>query len=133
MNCRYSFFANISKMHLKMCARWGDCTASREADPLLFPEWYYLYPGNASSPLHCWDEENTDPYGSMWCMICSIVLVKRSSSLPSFDERIIRTTDLDVEWLMELRYAGFDFSVLSHGWFIDVKDYKFILSFEVKE
>lgn len=59
-------------------------------------------------------------------MICSILFVKRSPSLPAFDERIIRDTELDVEWIMELRYSGFSFSVLSHGWFIDVKDYKFV-------
>ena len=52
--------------------------------------------------------------------------MKRSPSLPAFDERIIRDTELDVEWIMELRYSGFSFSVLSHGWFIDVKDYKFV-------
>lgn len=48
-------------MQLKMCSRWGDCSASRDVDPVTFPEWYSLYPGNASTPLHCWDSENTDP------------------------------------------------------------------------
>lgn len=52
------------------------------------------------------------------------MLVKRSPELPPFDERIIQSTELDVEWIMELRYSGFRFSVLSQGWFIDVKDYK---------
>ena len=52
------------------------------------------------------------------------MLVKRSPELPPFDERIIQSTELDVEWIMELRYSGFHFSVLSQGWFIDVKDYK---------
>ena len=61
MNCRYSFFGSISKMQLKMCSRWGDCSASRDVDPVTFPEWYSLYPGNASTPLHCWDSENTEP------------------------------------------------------------------------
>ena len=61
MNCRYSFFGSISKMQLKMCSRWGDCSASRDVDPVTFPEWFSFYPGNASTPLHCWDSENTDP------------------------------------------------------------------------
>ena len=65
-----------------------------------------------------------DPYVAIPRLNSSIVLVKRSPELPPFDERIIQSTELDVEWIMELRYSGFRFSVLSQGWFIDVKDYK---------
>ena len=100
-------------------------------DPLRFPEWFSLYPGNYSTPLHCWNAENVDPYAVVGCLYPSIVLVKRSPELPPFDERIIQNMEFDVEWIMELRYAGFRFSVLSQGWFIDVKDYKYGLSIEM--
>ena len=128
---RYSFFASINKMQLKSCSRWKACSASKEVDPLRFPEWFSLYPGNYTTPLHCWDAENMDPYVAIPRLNSSIVLVKRSPELPPFDERIIQSTELNVEWIMELRYSGFRFSVLSQGWFIDVKDYKWCSFVEV--
>ena len=128
---RYSFFSSINKMQLKSCSRWKACSASKEVDPLRFPEWFSLYPGNYTTPLHCWDAENMDPYVAIPRLNSSIVLVKRSPELPPFDERIIQSTELDVEWIMELRYSGFRFSVLSQGWFIDVKDYKWCSFVEV--
>lgn len=118
-------------MQLKSCSRWKACSASKEVDPLRFPEWFSLYPGNYTTPLHCWDAENMDPYVAIPRLNSSIMLVKRSPELPPFDERIIQSTELDVEWIMELRYSGFRFSVLSQGWFIDVKDYKWCSFVEV--
>lgn len=57
-------------MQLKMCSRWGDCSASRDVDPVIFPEWYSLYPGNASTPLHCWDSGEYGPVEL--CSVCDL-------------------------------------------------------------
>lgn len=48
------------------------------------------------------------------------MLVKKSDLLPLFDERIMVESSHSIEWVMELYYLGYQFDVLSHGWFIDV-------------
>ena len=48
------------------------------------------------------------------------LLVKKSSQLPDFDKRFNFEDSSMVEWVMTLRYSGFNFHLLSHGWFLEV-------------
>ena len=48
------------------------------------------------------------------------VLAKKSDLLPDFDRRFNFEDSSMVEWVMKLRYSGFNFHLLSHGWFLEV-------------
>lgn len=48
------------------------------------------------------------------------VLVKKSNLLPDFDRRFNYEDSSMTEWVMELRYSGFHFHLLSHGWFLEI-------------
>ena len=47
-------------------------------------------------------------------------MIKKSTILPEFNERIVIETPHSAEWLMEMHYSGYEFEVLSHGWFINL-------------
>lgn len=47
-------------------------------------------------------------------------MVKRTASLPLFDERFINYGFNKVQWIENLRYMGYEFSVLSHAYAIDI-------------
>ena len=47
-------------------------------------------------------------------------MVKRSSILPQFDERFINYGFNKVEFIENLRYLGFEFSVLTQSYAIDI-------------
>ena len=59
------------------------------------------------------------------------VVVKKSKSLPSFDERFINYAYNKVQWLEHLRYRGYAFSIITDGFAVDVPHplYAFFLLF----
>ena len=72
--------------------------------------WFSLAPSNDSTPLLCWNNDDLDP----------ILLVKKSNRLPSFDLRLNMVGTSTLEWVSSMRYSGYSFNVLSHGWFLEV-------------
>lgn len=47
------------------------------------------------------------------------MMVRKWSGLPQFDERFINYGYNKIQWFEHLRYAGYEFSVLSHGYCVD--------------
>ena len=47
-------------------------------------------------------------------------MVRRTEILPLFDERFINYGFNKVQWIENLRYLGFEFSVLSQAFAIDI-------------
>lgn len=106
-----------------------------------------MFPGKKDQLLHCiryrkcnrfrpWDGLH-DYHSSRWMMksymqdltnvVCfkgstqePYVMVKKSPSLPPFDERFLNYGYNKVQWLEHLRYRGYAFSVLTHGFAVDV-------------
>lgn len=48
------------------------------------------------------------------------VMVRRTEQLPLFDERFINYGFNKVQWIENLRYLGFEFSVLSQAFAVDI-------------
>ncbi|KAM7454746.1 hypothetical protein BLSTO_04496 [Blastocystis sp. subtype 1] len=106
-----------------------------------------MFPGKKDQLLHCiryrkcnrfrpWDGLH-DYHSSRWMMksytqdltnvVCfkgstqePYVMVKKTPSLPPFDERFLNYGYNKVQWLEHLRYRGYAFSVLTHGFAVDV-------------
>ena len=47
-------------------------------------------------------------------------MVRRTEQLPLFDERFINYGLNKVQWIENLRYLGFEFSVLSQAFAVDI-------------
>ena len=47
-------------------------------------------------------------------------MVRRTEILPLFDERFINYGFNKVQWIENLRYLGFEFSVLSQAFAVDI-------------
>ena len=48
------------------------------------------------------------------------IFVKRSNTLPHFDERLVKYGKNKVQWVTHLRLAGYKYHILSQSFAIDV-------------
>ena len=62
------------------------------------------------TPVPCFREKSLEPY----------VMVKKWKYLPLFDERFINYGCNKVQWIEHLRYKGYEYNVLSHGFAEDM-------------
>ena len=60
--------------------------------------------------MKCFRQRFLEPY----------VMVRRTEHLPLFDERFINYGFNKVQWIEHLRYLGYEFSVLSQAFAIDI-------------
>ena len=60
--------------------------------------------------MSCFREHFLEPY----------VMVRRTAFLPLFDERFINYGFNKVQWIENLRYFGYEFSVLSQAYAVDI-------------
>ena len=60
--------------------------------------------------MKCFRQRFMEPY----------VMVRRTEHLPLFDERFINYGFNKVQWIENLRYLGFEFSVLSQAFAVDI-------------
>ena len=63
--------------------------------------------------MKCFRQRFMEPY----------VMVRRTEQLPLFDERFINYGFNKVQWIENLRYLGFEFSVLSQAFAVDIPHY----------
>lgn len=107
-----SYFGSISKRYLYHCINWGSCRDTYQTPKYKYVPnaWFSLLSSNYSTPLTCWNDDSMNPF----------VLVKKSTLLPDFDRRFNYEDSSMTEWVMELRYSGFHFHLLSHGWFLEI-------------
>lgn len=47
-------------------------------------------------------------------------MVRKTTSLPWFDERFVNYGYNKVQWLEHLRFVGFDYAVLTDGFAVDI-------------
>lgn len=67
--------------------------------------------------MTCFRERFLEPY----------VMVRRTDVLPLFDERFINYGFNKVQWIENLRYLGYEFSVLSHAFAVDIPHSLYVL------
>lgn len=54
-------------------------------------------------------------------------MVRKSESMPMFDERFINYGYNKVQWLEHLRYMGYDFQILTNGFAVDIPHGRLLL------
>ena len=54
-------------------------------------------------------------------------MVRKSESMPMFDERFINYGYNKVQWLEHLRYMGYDFQILTNVFAVDIAHGRFFL------
>jgi glycosyltransferase-like protein LARGE len=72
--------------------------------------WRYLPKNITIIKVNCLLNDNQEPY----------LIVKKSNSLPLFEERFVNYGFNKVEWITNLRYAGFKFYMFAQAFAIDV-------------
>ena len=60
--------------------------------------------------MKCFRQRFLEPY----------VMVRRTEHLPLFDERFINYGFNKVQWIENLRYLGYEYSVLSQAFAVDI-------------
>ena len=102
-----------TKKQLVSCMKTGGCTIFRPASlthNYLPKKWTTLPASRQVVYVPCFKERFLEPY----------VMVKRSSSLPYFDERFINYGFNKVQWIENMRYLGYEFYVLAQAYAVDI-------------
>ena len=100
-------------MRLRQCIRTGRCSRFRPFDQLhdyFFIKWYSINYRELLTPVTCFKSYTQEPY----------VVVRKSPSLPPFDERFVNYAFNKVQWIEHLRYRGYQFSVMTYGFGVDM-------------
>ena len=92
----------------------------------MFEKWFSANVGQISLPLKCWDYSYSGYVIAFDKKFTSspILLKNDKEYLPLFDENNswLHISDYYLlEWFSQLYYQGYQFEVLSHGWFINLK------------
>ena len=74
------------------------------------PEWYTENYAPLLTPVKCFKGDTQEPY----------VMVRKTTSLPRFDERFVNYGYNKVQWLEHLRFVGFDYAILTNGFAVDI-------------
>ena len=101
-----------TKPQLIACMLSRNCMSSKNrirTHSYVMPEWY-LSDGEQVKRIRCFITDFQEPY----------VMVRRTEQLPLFDERFINYGFNKVQWIENLRYLGFEFSVLSQAFAVDI-------------
>lgn len=125
-NCRFSLFLSPSaaeripgtKKALNACIARHRCSTFRPKEHLhvffahclqnedyFFPEWYTENYAPLLTPVKCFKGDTQEPY----------VMVRKTTSLPRFDERFVNYGYNKVQWLEHLRFVGLRLRG-SHQW-----------------
>lgn len=75
-----------------------------------FNDWYSESYEPLLTHVKCFKGDTQEPY----------VMVKKTDSLPRFDERFVNYGYNKVQWLEHLRYVGFDYEILTNGFAVDI-------------
>ena len=67
----------------------------------------------------CFKGDTQEPY----------VMVKKTETLPRFNERFVNYGYNKVQWLEHLRYVGYDYQILTHGFAVDVPHSRHVILF----
>ncbi|KAK8796405.1 hypothetical protein WA588_000540 [Blastocystis sp. NMH] len=102
-----------TKQQLVHCLRKRGCSIFRPKSlthDYLPSNWETLPATTEVTFMKCFRQRFMEPY----------VMVRRTEQLPLFDERFINYGFNKVQWIENLRYLGFEFSVLSQAFAVDI-------------
>ncbi|KAK8803642.1 hypothetical protein WA158_001336 [Blastocystis sp. Blastoise] len=102
-----------TKPDLLDCMNATECQIFRPGHRLhnyYFPAWYNMSYTPLVTQVKCFRGERQEPY----------VVVRKHKDLPLFDERFVDYGYNKVQWLELLRYSGYNFTVLTKAFAIDV-------------
>ncbi|KAK8809789.1 hypothetical protein WA158_000732 [Blastocystis sp. Blastoise] len=106
-----------NKKRLNMCISLGTCRVFRPNQPFhsyYYDSWYTQSSSTFITMVQCFKTNVQEPY----------VMVKRSSHLPSFDERFSGYGKDKISWIEHLRYIGYKFGILVNGFGVDIPHIK---------
>ena len=73
------------------------------------------------TPVKCFKGNRQEPYDTFsFVKLDSYVVVKKTPEMPLFDERFVNYGYNKVQWLENLRYVGYQYSVLTDGFAVDI-------------
>ncbi|KAK8806113.1 hypothetical protein WA171_007198, partial [Blastocystis sp. BT1] len=102
-----------NRSQLKECIAKKRCSTFRPKEHLhdyFFDRWYDDNYQPLLTRVRCFKGSTQEPY----------VMVKKTDSLPRFDERFINYGYNKVQWLEHLRFVGYDFQILTKGFAVDI-------------
>lgn len=102
-----------TKAELNACISKKRCSTFRPKERLhdyFFPQWYDEAYAPLLTRVKCFKGDTQEPY----------VMVKKVPEIPRFDERFVNYGYNKVQWLEHLRFVGYDFEVLTHGFAVDI-------------
>ncbi|KAK8806284.1 hypothetical protein WA171_007368 [Blastocystis sp. BT1] len=102
-----------TKDDLKECVHASNCSVFRprtKTHNYVNDVWFILDPKSQLVYHKCFKERFMEPY----------VMVRRSETLPLFDERFINYGFNKVQWIEYLRYLGYEYYILSRSFAFDI-------------
>ncbi|KAK8790305.1 hypothetical protein WA538_001323 [Blastocystis sp. DL] len=102
-----------TKRALRTCLGLKKCREFRQGQDLhnyYFPEWLSDNFTQILTPVNCFVKDKQEPY----------LIVPKTAELPYFDEAFKNYGYNKVEWVADLRYAGYRFYVFGPGFGVDV-------------
>ena len=103
-----SLYYSLKKYDLRMCLLTNGCTnlGFNGANQYVKSNWLTLPSDNQTTPFYCWANTRQQPF----------VLVRKSPSVPEFEEHMEDYGNNRLEWINHLRFRGFRFTLLSQSW-----------------
>ncbi|KAK8792030.1 hypothetical protein WA158_005407 [Blastocystis sp. Blastoise] len=131
--CVNKVIPHIPRNHdeLKNCISEQNCRPFRPnawVHNYLTEDWYKAEYYNPLMLVPCFQSVKQEPYIYIYILIhVSIslyslfyIMVKRTESLPPFDERFINYGKDKISWIEHLRYSGYIFAVMKDAFAIDI-------------
>ena len=112
-----------SKKELMNCIQRKQCVSLNgdDSDHNYLPQRWFN--GIRSQPLdqvHCRREDDFNPQVFFELVINRYIVVRKSLSLPQFDERFVNNELSRAQWIEHLRYRGFFFCILMDGFAVEL-------------
>lgn len=107
----YRHYYPHNKQQLRTCLHDHRCSQFRPREYLhdYYPhDWFYT--SRSLIPVTCFKSDTQEPY----------VVVKKVPELPKFNETFVNYSYNKVQWIENLRWVGYSFSVLADGYSVDI-------------
>ena len=111
------------KTHLQKCLRRKVCREFREGQNLhnyYFADWLNASFAQPLVKVRCFVKDKQEPWARGRGVTGSYLIVRRSASLPRFDERFVNYGYNKVQQIEHLRAAGFEFFILNNAFVMDM-------------
>ena len=112
-----------TKKALRDCLKRKKCREFRQGQDLhnyYFPEWLSDNLTQILTPVKCFVRDKQEPYPRGCSLRNRYLIVQKTETMPYFDEEFKNYGYNKVEWVTDLRYAGYRFYVFGPGFGVDV-------------